>query len=402
LIKDTLIEKSFQLKQWIGHGGISDHYPIFLEIRTGMDKPPSPFKFNRTWLSDETFLKLVKENCRIYDPESNKVAGLHFVKNLPIIKEKTKTWAHQKLLKEDLELKDLESQLNLISEEQGGGFDTTHAKLNLLKLEERRNRLLKEKKETWRLKSRVTWLKSGEENTKFFQAYAKGRKCTNSIWQLKDQDGKKEHTFEGMAKIGKKFFQDLYKAENKATIEEVIRMVQYFPGFTSEEDNRMLMEKVTIEELKDVMKRFQKDKSPRPDGWTIEFFLGFFDTIGQDILSLVEETRLTRKMPLSLNSTFIALIPKKDNPNTLDDFRPISLCNCIYKIISKVIARRLKKVLSDKISLEQFGFLEGRQIHKAIGVAHESLHNTKTRKLKSAVLKINLSKAYDRVSWLFI
>jgi hypothetical protein len=402
LIKDTLLEKSFQLKQWIGHGGISDHYPIFLELRTGLDKPPSPFKFNRTWLSDETFLKLVKENWQYYNPGSNETAGLHFVKNLHIIKEKTKTWAHQKLLKEDLELKELESKLNLISEDQGGGFDTTNAKLSLLKLEERRNRLLKEKEDTWRLKSRATWLKSGDENTKFFQAYAKGRRCINSIWQLKDQDGKKEHTFEGMAKIGKKFFQDLYKAENKATIEEVIRMVQYFPSFTSEEDNRMLMEKVTLEELKAVLNSFQKDKSPGPDGWTIEFFLGFFDSIGQDILSLVEETRLTGQMPLSLNSTFIALIPKKDNPDTLDDFRPISLCNCIYKIISKVIARRLKTVLSDKISLEQFGFLEGRQIHEAIGVAQEALHNIKTRKLKSVVLKIDLSKAYDRVSWLYL
>jgi hypothetical protein len=144
---------------------------------------------------------------------------------------------------------------------------------------------------------------------------------------------------------------------------------------------------VTLEELKIVMNSFQKDKSPGPDGWTIEFFLGFFDVIGQGILSLVEETRLSGQMPLSLNSTFIALIPKTDNPDTLDDFRPISLCNCIYKIISKVLARRLKRVLSDKISLEQFGFLEGRHIHEAIGVAQESLHSIKTRKLKSAVLK---------------
>ena len=143
-------------------------------------------------------------------------------------------------------------------------------------------------------------------------------------------------------------------------------MVQYFPIFTREEDNRMLMEKVTLEELKAVLNSFQKDKIPGPYGWTMEFFLGFVDSIGQDILSLVEETRLTGQMPLSLNSTFITLIPKKD---TLDDFRPISLCNCIYKIISKVIAKRCKTVLSEKISLEQFGFLEGRLIHEAIGVA---------------------------------
>jgi hypothetical protein len=68
----------------------------------------------------------------------------------------------------------------------------------------------------------------------------------------------------------------------------------------------------------------------------------------------------------------------------------------------KNYSRRLKPILSTSISREQFGFLEGRQIHEAIGVAQEGLHNMKTRKLKGAVVKIDLSKAYDRVSWLYI
>jgi hypothetical protein len=146
------------------------------------------------------------------------------------------------------------------------------------------------------------------------------------------------------------------------------------------------------------MRRFQTSKIPGPYGWTIEFFLGFFDLLGQDILRLVEEIRLTGQIPLSLNSTFITLIPKKDNPDSLDDFKPISLCNCIYKIVFKVLARRLKGILSDKILSEHFRFLEGRQIQKAIGEAEQSLHNIKSRKLKSVVLKINFSKDYDRVS----
>ena len=96
------------------------------------------------------------------------------------------------------------------------------------------------------------------------------------------------------------------------------------------------------------------------------------------------------------------MIPKVDNPKTLHDFRPISLCNYIYKVISKVIARRLKDVLSKHISGEQFRVLKGRQIHEAIGVAQEGLHSMKTCNLKGAILKIDLSKAYDKVSWLYI
>ena len=132
------------------------------------------------------------------------------------------------------------------------------------------------------------------------------------------------------------------------------------PRFAEEEDNRRLMRPVIEEELKEVLGSFQKDKSPGPDGWTIEFFLGFYEVLGMDLLQVVEDTRVSGRIPASFNSTFIALIPKTDNPETLYEFRPISLCNCIYKIVSKVIARRLKAILSENISAEQFGFLEGR------------------------------------------
>lgn len=99
-----------------------------------------------------------------------------------------------------------------------------------------------------------------------------------------------------------------------------------------------------------------------------------------------------------LNSTFIALIPKKVRLDSFDDFKPISLCNCLHKIISKIIAKSLKEILSVHISKEQFGFLKGRQIHEAIGLAQEGLHSIKTKHLRGAVLKIDISKPYDRVN----
>jgi retron-type reverse transcriptase len=150
------------------------------------------------------------------------------------------------------------------------------------------------------------------------------------------------------------------------------------------------------------MQSFQKDKIPGPDGWNIEFYLGFFELIGKDILKVVEESKLNGIIHGPLNSTFITLIPKVNGPLSFDEFRPISLCNCIYKIIAKIIARRLKPILSKSISKEQFGFLEGRQIHEAIGVAQEGLHRLKTKKEKGTILKIDLSKAFDRVNCSYI
>eukprot|EP00253_Pinus_taeda_P017008 PITA_17008 len=150
------------------------------------------------------------------------------------------------------------------------------------------------------------------------------------------------------------------------------------------------------------MKTMGKEKSPGPDGWTIELFLHFFDLIGPDITEVVEESRRKGEIYRPFNSTFIALIPKKDEPETFEDFRPISLCNCIYKIIAKVIAIRLVPILSSNISMQQFGFLDGRQIHEAIGVAQEIIHSVKQKKKKGVILKIDLSKAYDRINWLYL
>jgi hypothetical protein len=119
------------------------------------------------------------------------------------------------------------------------------------------------------------------------------------------------------------------------------------------------MEEVTEDELKEVLHIFQKDKIPRPDDWTIEYFLGFYDLPGEDILQVVEESRREGVLHAPLNSTFKSLIPKSDNPQFFEEFPPISLYNCIYKIVEKIIARRLKPILYSSIYREQFFFLEG-------------------------------------------
>jgi hypothetical protein len=88
---------------------------------------------------------------------------------------------------------------------------------------------------------------------------------------------------------------------------------------------------------------------------------------------MAKESRINGHIHAPLNVTFISFIPKKEYTQTLEDFRPISLCNNIYKVVSKVISRRIRAILSKSVSHEQFDFLEGRQIHEAIEVAQEDL-----------------------------
>jgi len=122
------------------------------------------------------------------------------------------------------------------------------------------------------------------------------------------------------------------------------------------EEAASLYASVTLSELKDVLLHFKKEKSPGPDGWTSEFFIYFFDLVGEDLLAMVEETRRLGALAGGMNTNFLTLIPKVNNPSTFDEFGPISLCNLCYKVISKLIANRLKPFLSRSISIEQMGF----------------------------------------------
>ena len=120
------------------------------------------------------------------------------------------------------------------------------------------------------------------------------------------------------------------------------------------------------------------------------------------ITVVVEESRSQGHIHDVFKPTFLAPIPKTGSPSSFDDFHPISLCNFIYKVISKTIANRLNPILSCSISKEQFEFLDGRKIHEAIDVAQETLHSIKLCHKKCMVVKIDLSKAYDRINWLYL
>ena len=91
-------------------------------------------------------------------------------------------------------------------------------------------------------------------------------------------------------------------------------MANLFPRLVIEQDSLLLESLCTREEIWDVLKAFVKDRSTRPDGWTMEFFAFFFDLVGEDLLEMVEESRRLGKIVGGLNATFLTLIPKANKP----------------------------------------------------------------------------------------
>lgn len=136
------------------------------------------------------------------------------------------------------------------------------------------------------------------------------------------------------------------------------------------------------------------------DVWMVEFFLHFFSLLRKDIAMAIEDSHLKTHILGLLNSTYIFLIPKTDKPVNFGDYRPISLCNLLYEVVSKIIVERIKPFLERIISIEQFGFLYSRQILDSI--TQEGLHSINQKNLDALILKMDLVKAYDRLDWTYL
>jgi hypothetical protein len=178
-----------------------------------------------------------------------------------------------------------------------------------------------------------------------------------------------------------------------------------FPVTVTQEMNEKLVQPFDDTEVKQALFQMYPLKAPGPDGFPAHFFQKHWDLCGAEVTTAVLRILRGDDSPADINKTFVVLIPKGASPEELGQFRPISLCNMIYKIVSKVLANRLKLILPEIISEEQSAFVPRRLIKDNIITAYECLHFMKwndAKKHRHCALKLDMRKAYDRVEWVFI
>ena len=253
-------------------------------------------------------------------------------------------------------------------------------------------------------RAKLHWLEVGDQNNRTFHNAIKARQAQNNIREIRRLDGSIAATQAEIKIEAERFFSDFlnFKPTNYqgATEEELEELIDF--RCTSADCN-MLMADVSEEEIKKVLFAMPANKSPGPDGYSSEFFKTAWPIIGNDFVVAIQSVFRFGFLPKGVNSTILALIPKKEDSLEMRDFRPIACCNVMYKVVSKILANRLKLILPRLVLENQSAFVEGRLLMENVLLASELVKGYHSDTISPrGVMKIDISKAFDSVQWDFV
>ncbi|WMV09897.1 hypothetical protein MTR67_003282 [Solanum verrucosum] len=353
------------------------------------------FKFESWWLRVEGFKEKVRQWWGAFVVKGR--PDYILAEKLKMLKEKLKKWSKNnrgnwKQRKGDI-LNQL-AALEVIHEHRALTDDEAMQKSNLaIEFEE----VARNEEIAWRQRSRIQWLKQGDRNTKYFHRIATAHKRVNSIDNLK-VDGMEVTDAKEIKEAIQNYYKDLYKEAE-----------EWRPELGLHEATR-----ISVEEQEELQRQFEEDEilegiklcamenAPGQDGFPMSFYLAFWELMKEDILKTLQYFYEYQKFEKSLNATFIALIPKKVGASELKDFRHISLIGGIYKIVAKILAERLKKMVNNLVNKHQMAFIKGRQIMDAALIASEYVDSRLKGAEAGVMCKLDIEKTYGHVNWRFL
>lgn len=404
LLNDVALSKLSNAYSIFEAGGCSDHMRCKVQLVSSSEKIKRPFKYVNAISRVSSFLPMVQtywdSTVRLYHSTS---AMFRFSKKLKLLKPLIRELGRESLgnlTKRTNEAYDLLclKQSNTLSNPSDAAIQEeaeVYGKwLHVATLEE----------DFLKQKAKLHWLDIGDKNNKTFQRAIKTRQAQNMIREIRCANGTVVNTHSEVKKEAEEFFSQFlnHKPESyKGVTEEELQ--ELLPFRCSQDDCRLLEAEVTAEEIRKVLFAMPNSKSPGPDGFPCEFFKTTWPIISQDFIVAVQSVFRYGFLPKGVNSTILALIPKKLDSMEMRDYRPIACCNVLYKVVSKILANRLKELLPRIISEVQSAFVRGRLLMENVLLASELVKNYhKDEVSPRCLMKIDISKAFDSVQWDFV
>ncbi|KAM6599952.1 hypothetical protein CsatA_019561 [Cannabis sativa] len=397
---ESRLDRALVSKQWLVYFSSaqllnlelssSDHSPLLLNlVGQSYISRHKQFRFENFWLREPMCFQVVKD-CWV----ESALGGIQ--EKIKLCGNKLTEWNNDYLGKFHSRLKHWKSEAKK--------FKAGRDDVSLRRFKEAENNLfevLNQKEIFWRQRSKQLWLQEGDQNTKYFHATATSRRRSNLIHKLQKDDGTWADWDNGLPDVIVDYFKTLFSSGTCQSL----NVTNGISPTISEAHNVSLLAPITDEEVKDALFQMHPDKAPDPDGMTPAFYQKCWHIVGKDVIKQVRSFFLFGSLPEGLNHTNIVLIPKKKNPSHMSDLRPIALCNVLYKVCSKVLANRLKVALPLVISDNQSAFIPGRLITDNIMISFEVMHYLKRKRMGKdgyMAVKLDMSKAYDRVEWSFL
>jgi len=251
------------------------------------------------------------------------------------------------------------------------------------------------------IRAKVNWSEYGEKNSKLFLQLEKQQQAAKHIKALITDTGVITDP-RGILAEEERFYSELYTesiSDRESSLRECPFLHETDITYVSEQVALSCDKAISLEECKKALYEMSSNKSPGSDGFTVEFFRFFWDDIGTLLLDGYNYSFQTKQLSIEQRRGVITLIPKKDkDTRLLKNWRPITLLNTDYKILTKVLASRLQAALKDIISEDQTGYIQGRYIGENIRVIDDIITQTAYKSAPGYIILLDFEKAFDRLS----
>jgi hypothetical protein len=249
-------------------------------------------------------------------------------------------------------------------------------------------------------KERSEWIVNGDLHTKYFHTRRVVRRRILKIELLQDSNGEWISDPRALEHLAVHFFRNLFSHETEVPSG---RLGNFFPADVAPYLSS-LERPFTETEIWEALRAMKPTKAPGPDGFHAIFYQSNWEVVGHDVIDFMNRVFLNPKCISAVNDTLLVFIPKVQHPTMIQQVRPKGLCNVTYKLVTKVIANRLKDLMPKVVSPFQSSFVPGRHSKDNIIIAQEMIHSMKGLKGRKQfmTIKLDLEKAYDRLNWKFI